>query len=109
MLPILHLNEYKIANPTVLARSSPEEPANLFMGYGYRPYVAAGADPETVHQLMATTLDTVIEDLNHVPKLGYLAAYAKQAVHDKLIEHKEYITKYGDDMPEIRDWKWPAA
>ena len=47
--------------------------------------------------------------INRVPKLGYLAAYAKQTVRDKLIEHKEYITKYGDDMPEIRDWKWPAA
>ncbi len=52
----------------------------------------------------------LVEDvINRVPKLGYLAAYAKQAVRDKLIEHKEYITKYGDAMPERRDWKWPAA
>jgi xylulose-5-phosphate/fructose-6-phosphate phosphoketolase len=47
--------------------------------------------------------------INRVPKLGYLAVYVKQAMRDKLIEHKEYITTYGDDMPEIRDWKWPAA
>jgi xylulose-5-phosphate/fructose-6-phosphate phosphoketolase len=66
VLPILHLNEYKIANPTVLARISPEELANLFVGYGYRPYVVAGADPETVHQLMATTLDTVTEDIRTI-------------------------------------------
>ncbi len=44
--------------------------------------------------------------IDRVPKLGYLAAYVKQAIRDKLIEHKEYITKYGDDMPEIRDWQW---
>ena len=51
-----------------------------------------------------------VEDvINRVPKLGYLAAYAKQAVRDKLIEHKKYITTYGDDMPDIRDWKWPVA
>lgn len=45
--------------------------------------------------------------IDRVPKLGYTAAYTKQFVRDKLIEHKEYITKYGDDMPEIRDWRWP--
>jgi xylulose-5-phosphate/fructose-6-phosphate phosphoketolase len=44
--------------------------------------------------------------IDRVPKLGYMAAYAKQAVRDKIIEHKEYIKKYGQDMPEIRNWKW---
>ena len=38
--------------------------------------------------------------------LGSAAAYAKQAIRDKRIEHKEYIRRYGEDMPEIRDWKW---
>lgn len=47
--------------------------------------------------------------IDRVPKLGYLAAYAKQAIRDKLIEHKEYIRKYGEDMPEIRNWKWPYS
>jgi xylulose-5-phosphate/fructose-6-phosphate phosphoketolase len=41
-----------------------------------------------------------------VPKIGYAAAYIKQAIRDKLIEHNEYIAKYGQDMPEIRDWTW---
>jgi xylulose-5-phosphate/fructose-6-phosphate phosphoketolase len=41
-----------------------------------------------------------------VPKLGPRAAYAKQAIRDKLIEHKEYISRYGDDMPEITGWRW---
>jgi xylulose-5-phosphate/fructose-6-phosphate phosphoketolase len=45
--------------------------------------------------------------IDRVPKLGYLAAYAKQAVRDRLIEHKQYITRYGEDMPEIREWRWP--
>ena len=45
--------------------------------------------------------------LDRVPKLSSVAAYGKQAMRDKLIDHREYITKHGDDMPEIRDWKWP--
>jgi xylulose-5-phosphate/fructose-6-phosphate phosphoketolase len=44
--------------------------------------------------------------VDRLPQLGGRAAYAKQAVRDKLIEHKQYISKYGEDMPEIRDWKW---
>ena len=44
--------------------------------------------------------------IDRVPKLGYLAAYAKQAIRDKLIEHQQYIAEHGDDMPEVRDWKW---
>ena len=49
----------------------------------------------------------VSDVIDRVPKLGYLAAYVKQGVRDKLIEHREYISKYGEDMPEIRNWKWP--
>ena len=45
--------------------------------------------------------------IDRVPKLGSLAAYAKQSVRHKLIEHKEYVSKHGDDMPEVRDWHWP--
>jgi len=47
--------------------------------------------------------------IDRVPKLGYQAAYVKQAMHDKLIEHQAYITRYGEDMPETRDWTWPFA
>ena len=47
--------------------------------------------------------------IDRVPKLGPRAAYAKQAVHDKLTEHKEYIAKHGDDMPEISGWAWSQA
>jgi len=50
-------------------------------------------------------VDAVID---RVPKLGTVAAYARQAVRDKLIEHKQYIHEHGEDMPEIRDWVWPG-
>ena len=48
----------------------------------------------------------VADVIDRVPKFGYLAAYAKQAIRDKLIEHKTYIAEHGDDMPKIRDWRW---
>jgi xylulose-5-phosphate/fructose-6-phosphate phosphoketolase len=44
--------------------------------------------------------------IDRVPQLGSKAAFVKQAVHDKLVEHKWYVREYGEDMPEIRDWKW---
>ncbi|MBV8736899.1 MAG: phosphoketolase family protein [Alphaproteobacteria bacterium] len=47
--------------------------------------------------------------IDRLPKLGYMAAYAKQALRDKLIEHKQYITRHGDDMPEVKNWRWPGA
>ena len=59
VLPILHLNGYKIANPTILARISEEELRRLFEGYGYTPYFVAGDEPEAMHALMARTLDAV--------------------------------------------------
>ncbi|MES1022188.1 phosphoketolase family protein [Gloeocapsa sp. BRSZ] len=66
VLPILHLNGYKIANPTVLARLSHEELQSLFIGYGYKPYFVEGSDPETMHQLMAATLDTAIAEIKEI-------------------------------------------
>jgi len=66
VLPILHLNGYKIANPTILARISHEELESLFIGYGYQPYFVEGSDPVTMHQLMADTLDTVIAEIKAI-------------------------------------------
>ena len=60
VLPILNLNGYKIANPTILARISHEELQALFVGYGYTPYFVEGDDPEVMHQQMAATLDEAI-------------------------------------------------
>jgi len=49
----------------------------------------------------------VIDVIDRVPQLGSKVAHVKQAMRDKLIEHQQYIRQYGDDMPEVRDWKWP--
>jgi xylulose-5-phosphate/fructose-6-phosphate phosphoketolase len=66
VLPILHLNGYKIANPTVLARIEHEELDQLLRGYGWTPYFVEGDKPEEMHQLMAGTLDEVIESIRQI-------------------------------------------
>src|SRR5271154_6592281 len=66
VLPILHLNGYKIANPTVLGRLSDQELTQLFSGYGYKPYFVEGHDPELMHQLMAATLDTIVAEIRAI-------------------------------------------
>ena len=60
VLPILHLNGYKIANPTILGRISHKQLESLFVGYGYKPYFVEGSDPAAMHQTMAQTLETVL-------------------------------------------------
>ena len=68
VLPILHLNGYKIANPTVLSRISHEELDDLMRGYGWEPYYVEGDDPMTMHRKMAETMDTVIEKILAIQK-----------------------------------------
>jgi xylulose-5-phosphate/fructose-6-phosphate phosphoketolase len=63
VLPILHLNGYKIANPTVLARIPEEELVSLLEGYGWRPLVVAGDEPEDVHQAFAATLEEALDEI----------------------------------------------
>jgi xylulose-5-phosphate/fructose-6-phosphate phosphoketolase len=66
VLPILHLNGYKISNPTVLARIEPEELDQFLRGCGWTPHLVEGDDPEEMHQLMAATLDEVIGDIQRI-------------------------------------------
>ncbi len=66
VLPVLHLNGYKIAGPTVLARIEEEELIALFEGYGYLPYVVEGADPGPVHQLLAATLEKALAEIRRI-------------------------------------------
>ncbi|MDP1645379.1 MAG: phosphoketolase family protein [Thiobacillus sp.] len=66
VLPILHLNGYKIANPTVFARIPHAELESLFLGYGYQPYFVEGEAPPAMHQAMAATLDTVIGEIRAI-------------------------------------------
>ncbi|MDO3684832.1 phosphoketolase [Micromonospora sp. C28ISP2-4] len=63
VLPILHLNGYKIANPTVLDRIPGEDLRDMMRGFGYEPYVVEGDDPATVHQLLAATLDRAVDEI----------------------------------------------
>jgi xylulose-5-phosphate/fructose-6-phosphate phosphoketolase len=66
VLPILHLNGYKIANPTILARIEPEELEQFLLGCGWTPYFVEGDEPERMHAAMATTLDRVLEQIKDI-------------------------------------------
>ena len=66
VLPILHLNGFKISNPTLLARIEPDELEQFFRGCGWTPYFVEGDDPETMHELMATVLEKAIEDIRRI-------------------------------------------
>ena len=68
VLPILHLNGYKISNPTLLARIEYDELEQFYRGCGWTPYFVEGDDPETMHQLMAQTTERVIEEIRHIHK-----------------------------------------
>lgn len=66
VLPILHLNGYKISNPTILARIEHEELEQLFRGYGWTPYFVEGDDPEHMHQLMASKMDEAMQEIKRI-------------------------------------------
>ena len=66
VLPILHLNGYKISNPTIFSRITDEELIDYFKGCGYKPYILSGSDPKEMHQKMAYILDTVIEEIKKI-------------------------------------------
>ncbi len=76
VLPILHLNGYKIAGPTVLARIPQKELQELLEGYGYYPYYVEGDDPPTVHEEMARTLDSVIEEIRSIQREARLHGFS---------------------------------
>lgn len=85
VLPILHLNGYKIANPTLLARIGRKELENLFVGYGYQPFFVEGSEPELMHQLMAETLDIVIDDIGKIQHDARDRGHAKRPVWPMII------------------------
>jgi xylulose-5-phosphate/fructose-6-phosphate phosphoketolase len=68
VLPILHLNGYKIANPSVLARISQDELQDLFLGYGYQPYFVEGSDPAPMHQRMAAVFDLAVDQIRTIQR-----------------------------------------
>ena len=78
VLPVLHLNGYKIANPTILARISPEELNDLFSGFGWTPFVVEGEDPLEMHQKMAATLEKCIKQIRTIQEESRLSGIAKR-------------------------------
>ena len=77
VLPILHLNGFKIANPTVLARISRQELTDLLHGYGYEPHFVEGDEPAAVHELLATALDRVLAEIRHIQSAARSASEAE--------------------------------
>ncbi len=78
VLPILHLNGYKIANPTVLARIPHDELDHLMRGYGYEPHFVEGDDPKVMHELMAKTLEKVINDIRDIQHQARSKRFSKR-------------------------------
>jgi xylulose-5-phosphate/fructose-6-phosphate phosphoketolase len=85
VLPILHLNGYKIANPTVLARISHDELRDLFVGYGYKPYFVEGDDPEVMHQSMASTLDAVCDEIANIQKDARTNGFSERPIWPMIV------------------------
>ncbi|MFB2834419.1 phosphoketolase [Floridanema evergladense] len=77
VLPILHLNGYKINNPTILSRISHSDLEHLFLGYGYQPYFVEGSDLPSMHQAMAATMDHCIEEIRHIQEEARSSGVAK--------------------------------
>jgi len=99
VLPILHLNGYKIANPTVLARLSREELTNLLIGYGHKPYFVEGSEPEKMHQIMAKTMDEVITEIQSIQKQARENGFTKRPMWPMIV----FITPKGWTGPKVVD------
>jgi len=87
VLPILHLNGYKIAGPTVLGRISHEELDHLFRGYGYNPYFVEGDNPDEVHQLMAETLDKIVAEIKDIQTAARTVGFKRRPRWPMIIFH----------------------
>ena len=85
VLPILHLNGYKIANPSYLARIRHDELESLLIGYGYKPYFVEGSDPEMMHQLMAATLDKVIAEIKSIQQTARTKGFEGRPVWPMIV------------------------
>jgi xylulose-5-phosphate/fructose-6-phosphate phosphoketolase len=85
VLPILHLNGYKIAQLTILDRIGDQELEKLFYGYGYKPYFVEGADPQKVHQLLAKTLDEVIGEIQEIQRKARSSGFSTRPIWPMII------------------------
>ena len=85
VLPVLHLNGYKIANPTILSRISHEELEALFKGYGYKPYFVEGSDPTLMHQKMAATLEEAVTEIKAIQAEARSTGTAKRPMWPMIV------------------------
>ena len=99
VLPILHLNGYKIAGPTVLARIPREELTELFKGYGYKPYFVEGHEPEPMHQAMAETLDSCLAEIKAIQKEARENGFKRRPIWPMIV----LITPKGWTGPKVVD------
>ncbi|HME81413.1 MAG TPA: phosphoketolase family protein [Candidatus Eremiobacteraceae bacterium] len=101
VLPILHLNGYKIAGPTVLARIPRQELIELLQGYGYAPYVVEGHDPEPTHQLLAATLEKVLAEIRAIQKTARTGGFKDRPRWPMIV----LVTPKGWTGPKVVDGK----
>ncbi len=101
VLPILHLNGYKIANPTVPARVSRDELADFLRGCGHTPYFVEGDDPAKVHQLMAATLDHVLDEIGRFQKRARVEGIVERPAWPAIV----LVTPKGWTGPKTVDGK----
>jgi xylulose-5-phosphate/fructose-6-phosphate phosphoketolase len=101
VIPVLHLNGYKIAGPTVLARIERSELTTLLEGYGYEPHFIEGSDPARVHQEMAATFDAVIEEIRGIQREAREKGYTKRPVWPMIV----LVTPKGWTGPKVVDGK----
>ena len=99
VLPILHLNGYKIANPTFLARIPREELERLFRGYGYRPYFVEGSEPAKVHRELAGTLDRIVAEVRSLQREARTKGFRKRPVWPMIV----FRTPKGWTGPKVVD------
>ena len=100
VLPILHLNGYKISGPTVQGRTSDEGLKALYVGRGYRPYFVEGDDPEAVHQLLARTLDDCYAEIRAIQQEARRCGFKKQPIWPMIVLR----TPIGMDLSERSGW-----
>ena len=110
VLPILHLNGYKIANPTVLARMNDEELTQFFTGHHWKPYFVEGHEPEAMHQLMAGTLDAIVKEIRAIQEKARKTRWPKNARRwqrrgPSHLADDRFAQPEGLDLPENGRWK----
>jgi xylulose-5-phosphate/fructose-6-phosphate phosphoketolase len=99
VLPILHLNGYKIANPTILARISREELEQLLRGYGWTPYIVEGHEPASMHEMMAATLDRIVAEIQEIQRTARTSGAARRPRWPMLV----LVTPKGWTGPKVVD------